>query len=133
MPFIICQNCKHKYLSTYHDSHGLSKLCYSCVQISKCTCKFWSVISENCNKHFCTEKDRREKADWYTGKGWHLIKYSVSKKCGDVNGKFSIIGEEVCMLKKAAIKCLMDNNIRVENLEEEYFYKRIIDNFHTLY
>lgn len=132
MPFLICKNCKHKYLTRWDDTYGQWKLCYSCVKISNCTCP-WYGVSERCKRHYSIERDRRENAYWYTGKGWHLIKYSVTNKCKIINNNLEIVGEDVCTLKKAAIKCLIDNNVRVENSDEEYYYKRVINNFRTSY
>lgn len=129
MPFLICENCAHKYLSFYHETHGTPKLCYSCVQISKCTCVFTRWVSERCKRHYSTYKDRLLNYEHYKGKG---LKYSVKQKYNFVNDEL-IVKETVNTLKQATLDCLTFNNVRVENSDEEYFYKKVITNFKSYY
>lgn len=135
MPFLICSNCGKKFLSVYHDISGITKLCNLCVKQSKCVCKKYKkkYLSELCDRHYNCPKDQREKAYWYREEE-HKIIYSVSQVWGyNKDKRFVLLTKEVCSLKKAAIKCLLDNHVRVENQEEEYFYKKVIPNYASVW
>jgi len=54
------------------------------------------------------------------------LKYSVTT-CAVLTLKTGIVKfEKTRSLKEAAIKCLIDNNVRAENECEEYFYKKVV-------
>ena len=133
MPFLICSNCKKYYLSKYLDIHGRLKLCYTCVQQWPCDCRSKFYVTENCNKHYSTPKDQQSQEPPYEKSIWRIF-HGCTRLGGDeIHRNPYAIRKEVASLKITAIKCLYDNHVRVENKEEEYFYKRVIPNHQSLF